>query len=286
MLAAVVLGKKIVDAVDERAKKKEEKQGLLNSEKSNIAKRAFASQAKAIQGGPGEAGIQRQGTEIKYEGPDSFDLAVTAITPTTPGVSTPVPEYRVIQSSPAPSQPNVGSPVRSEKRPLLTAASPMESAGDSASLLSPRSSIRSAGPPPYSPRAEESPLSPASLHSQDADTLTLTNTVQTTQTDTTSILSAGSSRDGNSLRIRTRGSDLKSGFPYHPALFELNVHPTKWDAFTTQLIETTKFKAADHAQIWATAAGVAMTGAILTSVFIGRYDGWVTLCKSSSSLAD
>jgi len=51
----------------------------------------------------------------------------------------------------------------------------------------------------------------------------------------------------------------------------VDVHPTMWKSFTDQVVEATKFGFKDHAQLWAGATAVAMTGAIVTSVFVGRW---------------
>ena len=69
----VALSRKVAD---EKAKKKEAKQGHLNVGDSDVAKRAFASQtSRMIQSGPSSTGINRAATDIKYEDPN--DIAST-----------------------------------------------------------------------------------------------------------------------------------------------------------------------------------------------------------------
>lgn len=74
----------------------------------------------------------------------------------------------------------------------------------------------------------------------------------------------------HAVRVYTNGSDLKSGFPYHPALFDMHIRPDEWDRFTHEVIETTKFGFSDHAKLYASAASVALTGALVTSVWVGK----------------
>lgn len=72
------------------------------------------------------------------------------------------------------------------------------------------------------------------------------------------------------MRVRTKGHDLKSGFPYHPRLFDLRVRPDDWQRFSDQVTESTKFERADYAKMWAAAGSVALTGSILTTAWVGR----------------
>lgn len=74
----------------------------------------------------------------------------------------------------------------------------------------------------------------------------------TSTTDTTTVISPAS-EDRQSIRVYTKGSKLSSGFDYHPALFDLQIHPTKWEEFSTQVVESTKLSFGDNANAWATA---------------------------------
>lgn len=234
----IALSRKVTD---ERAKKKEARQGHLNVGDSEIAKRAFASQ------------ISRTGTDIKYEQPDE----VTANSPTaSPGT----PSSTAVSQETHPTfQPSIKSPARSEKTdypasPYSETSTPF---GDDLSVQD----STNTEPPPYSP-TPQSPISPpvSSIYSRDLDG----NSLTTWETKSSSTRSTDS-QSTHAIRIKTIGSDLKSGFPYHPELFELRVHPEKWTAFTTQIVESTRFGMNDHAKIWAAATATAMTGAI------GRY---------------
>ncbi|KAF2769093.1 hypothetical protein EJ03DRAFT_351571 [Teratosphaeria nubilosa] len=152
--------------------------------------------------------------------------------------------------------------------PVLRATVPADRATSSTNLTSSSASMGSSMPPSYSTPArltDEQAVTTSSTYSHDSSFANLLSS------DGTSMVSADStSEETKGIRIRTKGSKLKSGSPYHHALFELQVHPTMWDAFTTQLIDTTKFTLGDHAQVWAAAAGVACTGALVTSVLVGR----------------
>ncbi|KAF2161757.1 hypothetical protein M409DRAFT_27813 [Zasmidium cellare ATCC 36951] len=137
------------------------------------------------------------------------------------------------------------------------------------SELSPRGA-----PPPYSLTgasssrtpsiAESSLLQPDSAisHGTFSDSNTLASSEYSTSTTTTA--------EDPFLRIRTKGTDLKSGFPYAPELFELRVRPELWEKFTAQIIGVTKFNNKDYAQMVGAATATALTGALLTSVYVGR----------------
>jgi hypothetical protein len=119
----------------------------------------------------------------------------------------------------------------------------------------------------------------------------LSEVVQTASTYSSSSLtenSGSTTSDGHAVRVRTKGHDLKSGFPYHPGLYDLRVRPdgkvdgngfpsyqTKltsldWQQFSDQLIDSTKFDTADYAKLWAAVGSLALTGSILTSVWVSR----------------
>ena len=87
-------------------------------------------------------------------------------------------------------------------------------------------------------------------------------------------LSSGSmSSDTPGVRVRTKGNDLRSGFPYHPRLYDLRVRPDDWQRFSDQVTDAVKFSPGDHAKMWAAAGSVALTGSVLTTAWIGRYAG-------------
>ncbi len=249
----IALSRKIKD---ERAKKQEAKQGLLNVGDSDVAKRAFSSQTtKMLEAGDTpKADMTRRGTEIKYEDPS--DIVVDSPDTDSPTIYSPKPDIRDARHSS--SEVNVTSPARSEKG-LLEPSTPYDE-----TQLTP-SDGQSLSPPPYSPRSESSSAIGSSMYSRDTDAASL----RSVDTNAISITSSNS-QGGFAIRIKTVGDDLKSGFPYAPQLFDLKVHPEKWNAFTAQIVESTKLSMTDQAQAVAAATAVAMTGAIATSVFLGR----------------
>jgi hypothetical protein len=85
-------------------------------------------------------------------------------------------------------------------------------------------------------------------------------------------LSSGSTfPDTPGLHVRTKGNDLKSGFPYHPRLYDLQVRPDDRQRFSDQMTDATRFQSTDYAKIWVAAGSVALTGSVLTSAWTGRY---------------
>lgn len=155
-----------------------------------------------------------------------------------------------------------------------------ESYGDLVSPLSPQAGPMSQSIQPIddviSPLQPEQPLhndmsslrnpGRATVRSQDT-----TGKAQLPQADlessSTSISTPTSTED---IRIPTNGEQLKSGFPYHPALFDLNIRPATWTAFTHQIIESSKLDMKDRAGAWAAACPIALTGFIGSSICIGR----------------
>lgn len=256
----VALSRKIAD---EKAKKKEARQGHLNVGDSDVAKRAFQSQTSRMLE-PGNAGITRAGTEIKFEDPSDISAtspSVTSPSATTPTIYSPRPDVQDVRHE---SQMSMTSPVQSEKG-LLSPASPYPGTPTSPVGVN-RSSSSSSNPPPYSSRSEpaSSTLSP-SVYSRDPDSQSILTS------DTKSIASWSTNSQGtHALRIKTKGQDLKSGFPYHPGLFDLHVHPDRWESFTYQITEATKISVGETAQVWAAATATALTGHIAASIWLGR----------------
>ena len=255
----VALSRKVQD---DKAKKREAKQGVLDIGDSDVAKRAFASQTSRMLEGGSTAEIKRAGTDIKFEDPS--EISATIPSASSPDIYSPRPDFQDARQT---SQLNVTSPVKSEKA-FLTAESPYTETPTSDvgtdTLSSRDSTIQS--PPPYSPTAESSrgQTSP-SVYSRDVDTSTLATS------DTRSLASRSVNSQGtHSIRVKSRGVDLKSGFPYHPALFELHVAPDKWESFTAGIIDTTKFTGGDYARMVGAASATALTGAIGTSIYVGR----------------
>ena len=88
-------------------------------------------------------------------------------------------------------------------------------------------------------------------------------------TETSSNSSSGLNST-ETVRIPANGEQLKSGFPYDPALFDLNIRPATWTAFTHQIIESSKLDMKDRAGAWAAACPIALTGFIGSSICVGR----------------
>ncbi|WPG98494.1 Hypothetical protein R9X50_00128500 [Acrodontium crateriforme] len=252
---------------DDRVRKKEARQGRLRVGNSEVARQTFQSQI--VHSSPEDAVESRYSTgiqpEIKYDNPSDIVATTTTEAPT---VYSPIPTIHETTFS-STSDFKTTSPVESQSAIL---SSPMYT---TSIRTTPRSEIDSSDlPPSYSEGRPSTFQSPSSIYSGDTG-LESTNT-----TDTHSILTTSSdSNTSNTIRVKTKGSDLNSGFPYHPALFECNIHPEKWDSFTTQVIHTTKFTGRDRAQIWAASAATAITGAIGTSIWLGRTMSRQTLEK-------
>lgn len=250
---AIALGRKISD---EKAKRKEKKQGLLSVGNSDVAKRAFASQtSKMIEEGP--AGINRTGTDIKFEDPEQ--VSAKSQEPHSGDIHSPDVEVHDTRST---SQVNITSPVQSEKAAFGTASPYTETPTSAVDWRSETNTLQSSTgasmePPPYSPgpKSPNTPMTP-SMYSKDTDGVTLA------KSDSRSIASGSTnSRGTHAIRVKTKGSDLKSGFNYHPALFDYHIPPDKWEMFTYQIIESTKFDTRDKLRMVGAATATAMTGA-------------------------
>ncbi|KAK5173871.1 uncharacterized protein LTR77_002552 [Saxophila tyrrhenica] len=238
---------------DDKKKRNEAKQGQLSIGDSDEAKDVFSEGS-----GPG---LARTGTEIKFETPAD----VSAGTESPPIYS----QQAQVGDARHTSQIQMASPMESEKATPTTASPSIGTPATPNDLSSqrPRSSTLQ-GPPSYSSGPEA-----------DTDTLKVT----TTRNPATSPSRKRSSFDSRSLstrstnsqgthaiRVKTRGADLKSGFPYHPALFDLRVHPGKWETFTTDIVSATKSTTGDTLKVWGAATGLALAGAWATSIFVGR----------------
>lgn len=117
-------------------------------------------------------------------------------------------------------------------------------------------------PPPYSEGATETPVTIGSP--------TDTALSASSRHRSLSLSSSSTVSNAQGVRIRTKGDDLKSGFPYHPQLFDLRVRPDDWQRFSDQVTDATKFDSSDYAKMWAAAGSVALTGRILTTAWVGR----------------
>jgi hypothetical protein len=121
-------------------------------------------------------------------------------------------------------------------------------------------------PPPYSDGQTE----PSELPSHGYPDTQRPSSISSNQ-EILSTSSGSVSSDTSSVRVRTNGDDLKSGFPYHPRLFDLRVRPDDWKRFSDQVTDTTRFSSGDYAKMWAAAGSVALTGSLLTTAWVGRY---------------
>lgn len=238
--AIVALSRKIKD---ERDRKRQTKQALLQVGDSEAAKQAFSDQAST--GLSSADNIARSNTQIRFEQPDDVTLPESA-----PGVLE------------IPGSSRTGVAVDSSPKGDFTSPS---SPATASSTFSPRDQ----DPPPYSPGTSmssvcsiDSPAGPRTLSSQDSDTQSVASSERVSVT--------ADSQGTRGIRIRTKGTELKSGFPYHSSLFDLHVRPNQWERFTSQLLESTKFAVGDYGQMWGAATATALTGALLTSVYVGR----------------
>ena len=269
----IALSRKVAD---ERAKKKEARQGHLTIGDSDVAKKAFQSQtSRMIEAGPANTGPKGAETDIKFQDPG--DVSASSPNAYSPNIYSPRPEVHDARQS---SQLDVTSPVKSEKG-FLAPGSPYPETPTSPAAGNEQSPRNSSFQqlPPYTPQAEssKSALSPSVYPRAPVDSVmsrsdTKSNSDSKSKSSDSKSMGSHSvdSQGTHSVRVKTKGSDLKSGFAYHPALYDLNVHPTSWDSFTYQIIETTKFGTGDYAKMWGAATATAMTGAIGTSIFVGR----------------
>lgn len=121
-------------------------------------------------------------------------------------------------------------------------------------------------PPPYS----DFQTGPSELSSHECSNMG-GRSPTSSHHDTLSTSSSSISSDATDVRVRTKGNDLKSGFPYHSRLFDLRVRPDDWQRFSDQIIDATRFDSSDYAKMWAAAGSVALTGSLLTTALVGRY---------------
>jgi len=249
---AVGIAQKVAN---DKKKKKEARQGLLSVGDSDVARRAFNSQAqRSIQDGE----LPHGGAEIKFEDSrSSVDVAGRVKRNsglTSPGIKQDETGTALVL------QPDVASPVDSKMASLALSSpdkQPMGRLDAGARVTSPYTepSMGNLSPTSTTVSSPTYPLDSKTPLPSDTRSIHTSNT---------------NSPQPHALRVKTKGADLSSGFPYHPALSDVDVHPTMWKSFTDQVVEATKFGFKDHAQLWAGATAVAMTGAIVTSVFIGR----------------
>jgi Domain of unknown function (DUF4646) len=72
------------------------------------------------------------------------------------------------------------------------------------------------------------------------------------------------------VKIRANSTSLSSGFPYHPALFDLRVPPGDWASFTSEVVKSTKLTFGDRVAVAAIVAGIGVTGMVGTAIYSGR----------------
>ncbi|KAM0720407.1 hypothetical protein Q7P37_004543 [Cladosporium fusiforme] len=133
---------------------------------------------------------------------------------------------------------------------------------DGATLLSP---TEQHDPPAYSSQAALSLTStPGERSNQTGSSDRSTRTASISESSNSTI------SDSHAIRVRTKGDDLKTGFPYHPGLFDVNVRPDEWEKFSNQITDAAKFTSGDYIKMYAAAGGLALTGSIMTSAWVGR----------------
>lgn len=266
----VALSRKVKD---ERDRKKEARQGVLSVGPSDVAKRAFEGQThRVLEAGSdsGAAGqLQRAGTQIKYEDPSDIGAEspggqYTSMDPEKekPGVSAGQRAVDLGLSSPTVQSEVASSPgVMSPTDQTLTMSSTGRSSWDGQSR-----------PPTYMSRAESSATSAKSPSAKSPPTGSQDATLRSSAYETQSLSTRSTNSVGtHAVRVKTRGAQLSSGFDYHPALFDLKVHPDKWATFTEQVVHATKVSSSENGKAWAAATATALSGAIVTSVFLKKY---------------
>lgn len=245
-------------AKDERERKKEAGQGKLSVGPSDVAKRAFEGQTQPmLEAGPAPR-VERTGTDIKYDHPSD----VGAPSPDEKrGVED--MEKPAVQETRRAEQLGVSNPVQSEIA-SSSVGSPMDQ-----TLTNSTSGIHEdaqSRPPTYVSRAESSSTSARSPSSFSRDDTLRTSVTESSLLSPRSTNSVGT----HAVRVKTRGAQLSSGFDYHPALFDWKVHPEQWTKFTEQIVRATKVGASESGKAWAAATATAMSGAVLTSVFLKK----------------
>lgn len=244
---------------DDKERKREAKQGVLTVGPSDVAKRAFEGQtSRMIQAGPVDPlAVNRVGTEIKYE--DANDIEPESPEEVLPDPKK--PDVRVTHGTP---QVKASSPVMSETTSGILSPIDQTIADPSTPTTYTDEMHR---PPTYASRPESSSMSARSPSSYSQDESLRRLKTEKNRRSSPSTNSLGT----HAVRVKTKGANLSSGFPYHPALFDLKVHPDKWAAFTEQVVHATKVSASDSRKVWAAATATAMSGAIVTSVFLKKY---------------
>lgn len=206
---------------DEKKRKQHERQGALDIGNSEMARRAFASQAHKLITSAGEPGAN-PGTELAIQGPDSLDHCDRLRTAST---------FAHGSDDRHDCDDNMDTRDRLSSRLLVSSGSQTATSRDS----------RITQPPPYSPGLSTSGIpTPATM-----TTLGLATTLSGESDGSSSIFSD----DSMALKIKSRGPDLKSGFAYHPGLYDLKVTPEMWQTFNQQIVEATKFGAGDTARV-------------------------------------
>lgn len=215
-------------------------------------------------------------TQIKYEDPDEIGAE-------SPAGSSSVmdPEKPAVQDTRRISQVAMNSPVQSDiASPTIASPSDQTITTLSASCTSLDSRAR---PPTYRSRAESSGTSAKGPSSQSQDGAVRNSLTHAQSLSIRSTNSVGT----HALRVKTRGSQLSSGFDYHPALFDLKVHPDKWTNFTDEVVNATKVSASDNRKAWAAATATAMSGAIITSVVLKKsMDRWYQEKRIKEGISD
>ena len=243
----VALTRKIKDDKE----KKQAKQGMLKVGPSDVAKRAFEGQTSRMIEAGNAGGMSPSGpSRIKYEDPND----ISASTPTSPDLDQGFEKPDVKDARRTSQLTQNNSPIESDVA-SLTIASPRDQ-----TLTSTLTRHSADYPPPYASRHESTKSTTSSTSTSDPLQPSLT------RPSTRSTNSHGT----HAVRVKTNGPDLASGFPYDNALFDLHIHPHKWSAFSSQIVTAAKVAPSDTAKVWAAAAATAMTGAVATSIYLGR----------------
>lgn len=76
--------------------------------------------------------------------------------------------------------------------------------------------------------------------------------------------------DPDTVRVRTTGDELKTGFGYHPSLFDLRIRPDDWQKFSDEVTSAAKLSSTENLKIYAAATGLALVGEVMTSIWVAR----------------
>lgn len=81
--------------------------------------------------------------------------------------------------------------------------------------------------------------------------------------------SSSTNSDNGTIRIKTKGIWLSSGFEYTNHLFNLRIDPVRWEEFSNDVIQATQLTSNDKAAVVATITGFSLVGLVGTGLIVG-----------------